>query len=796
MGPRLKKILRYLAYALGSIIGLLLIAVLILGGAVFWAYKNPRSAYELAEKHVLPKDLKVTWAKVDVARESLGGLDFRFDITLEDLRVVKKSPELDVPIHHLRVSASVFPMKRSGHVDLIELDAPDEVMFHASPDPAPTPEKNPFEQLHSVLRILTLIHDRAPIETIDAKASKFVFRPETGDPLVMKVGLKKAEHQAAAIDFLMEIPGESKTEISANADLDLDKVKTGETFLDGKIRVASAGVVATQTVTAKSDHNSATITSAGSVIYKKQKMTLTMQPDLMVHLTDSEAHLTLRGFVRGIPGPLVQVNKLHLDLRTPLEAGHKWSTKPSKFVLTAPIELFFVSRPNRALLEKSCGCKLPEVLEAKAQGQVWLETLLSNKREGVKTALDVDLSIETLDNKIFAIDLKGGLKMEVDRGNAKSPADQPPKYLFSPRIDCSATAKSFKSLKVFLDANGVLVPAPLDVMDGTLVFTANGPVTTKKDGSRFPLSLAVDLLSPGQKVRIDATAGVLVNSQLNAAHLDVKVKVSNFVIDLPPLKPLAGLPRVAIDSRIIKEPAKKPRAAKFKFSFNFEIETVTPDAIRLKSPYFGPYLPLDLKIQAGNEEENTGYIALQPFNITYLRRTVHVDNLTVNLNGSDKDLLPIKGRFSVKQTDYTVYIDVEGTVKNPIVTLSSEPYLPKDEIISVLLYDRTSDPETAETTGGVQAALADRAIGLFGLWAFASTPIKSFSYDPVTKVYSATIAVSDDVTARIGTGWEAATHLELRKRISKRWTLTAAWTPATQDENATSSVVLQWEHRF
>jgi hypothetical protein len=131
--------------------------------------------------------------------------------------------------------------------------------------------------------------------------------------------------------------------------------------------------------------------------------------------------------------------------------------------------------------------------------------------------------------------------------------------------------------------------------------------------------------------------------------------------------------------------------------------------------------------------------------------------------------------------------------------MTSVPYLPENEIISVLLYDRVSSElagSDAETAGNVQAAMADRAIGLFGLWAFAATPIKSFSYNTVTKVYTATVALSDDVTAGIGTNWEEATRLELRKRVSKSWMLTAAWVPATQNEDQKTNLVLQWEKRF
>ena len=116
-----------------------------------------------------------------------------------------------------------------------------------------------------------------------------------------------------------------------------------------------------------------------------------------------------------------------------------------------------------------------------------------------------------------------------------------------------------------------------------------------------------------------------------------------------------------------------------------------------------------------------------------------------------------------------------------------------------MLYDRTNDQlqsADAETAGYVQAAVADRAIGLFGLWAFASTPIRAFSYNPVTRVYTATIELAGGVTAGIGTTWESAAQLELRKRVTRQWMLTARWNAADQDQDQNTELVLQWERRY
>ena len=100
-----------------------------------------------------------------------------------------------------------------------------------------------------------------------------------------------------------------------------------------------------------------------------------------------------------------------------------------------------------------------------------------------------------------------------------------------------------------------------------------------------------------------------------------------------------------------------------------------------------------------------------------------------------------------------------------------------------------------ETVGSFEAAISDRAIGLLGLWVFASTPIRSFSYNPLTKVYTATVKLAEGTTAAIGTDWEEAAQLEVRKRVTRRWVLTASWAPSDSKEQL-GKLVLQWEKRF
>lgn len=788
-----KTVTKWIARTFAFLFSALVIVSLTIGGVAFWAYKNPLAAFQKIEKYFLPEDLKITWKDIRFSGELLGGLDFGIDLEVEDLSIKKGTPAIDLPIHRTHLKASIFPLARNAKIHLVEAEATEKLSFAANPNAPPSPERNLFQQLQSIVSILDLVKRRIPVDAVKIHADDFTYRLGNGRELKMKIDASKNPDETLNLDFALDMPSETNAiKVEAKGDLDFAKMGSQDTFLKADLRFQGAGVETRQSLAVTYRESAARLAAKGPVEFKREKMKLAFSPELDLELSPTRSHLKLKSGVRGIPGPLVKVDDIVVDLVTPIEEDVSWSEKPSTFKVTAPIELFFVKKSQRALMEKNCACKLPEIVKTEASGQVWLNGLLSIPRQK-QTVVDGKVEIESVHNKIFAIDLAANVKID------RSPDGESSKFEFFPYLNCTASILSFKSLMPLLAENGILVPAPFDILDGKIDLKADGPIATTEKGSKFPISVALDLTSRSQRVLLTTDAAVDLKPTFDEAHLDVKALIDQLLLDLPPLDPLGGLPRIVADSRFVKAPTPKSTGSKFKLSFNFEVETKTPGAIRLASHYFSPNLPVTLKLQANNGAENSGFIQSEPFNVTYLRRTVKVESLRIEIDPKKEGVFPMKGRLSVKQTDYTVFIDIEGTTKNPAVTMSSEPYLPKDDIIAVLLYDRTNDQLVsgdAEAAGGVQAAIADRAIGLFGLWAFASTPIKSFSYNPVTKVYTATVAVSDDLTAGIGTNWEESAHLELRKRVSKRWSLTAAWTPATPDEDATTKLVLQWEKRF
>jgi hypothetical protein len=775
------------------ILGLVSLLMLILAGTVYWIFEHPKETYAFVEQHFFPEDLSITWNTMNFEGKKLGGLNFEVDWQFEGLSIQKKKPLIDFPIQFVHLKAGVFP-KSTPKVLIHELNlkVPDTLRFRAEPSQKKKQVQNPFQSAQTIFDSVAAFKKWVKIENLNAELKRFELLLEADKKMAVAVQLKQSSDSQDPENIQMqiqtEIPSEQPLKLQLEGNLNLEKFQTEQVFLDSQIQFSGFGAEITQKMTLAHSDQTTWMKSQGPVDYRAQKMHLIFHPELALKLDPNQAETKLFGDVAGIPGPLVKVDNFKAEMITPMDQNVLWSEKPSQFSLSAPVALFFIDASMRKPLEDNCKCKIPEVLLTKVGGKAWLSNLLSQSSEK-KPVLDADINIESVHNRLLSADIAASIKMEKQNKD----------FYYSPSLNGSIEIHSYQGFRRFLDAKNVLIPAPFDVMEGALLFTSRGPVETSETGYVFPANLNVELTSSNQKISVKTEAQAHLNNKLTEAQIEIKARISDFQVELPPLDPMKGKPRVTLDQRILRAPKIEKAYSKFKFSMSFEVETARPGAIRLLSKYFDPYLPLSLQIKRSSDKNNTGFIQTEPFQIVYLRRKVKVEKMRLDLTQAEKGIFPVDAQFKIQQTQYLITIDVKGTTAEPHITMSSDPYLPESEIISVLLYDRTSDQlisADAETAGGVQAAMADRAIGLFGLWAFAATPIKSFSYNPVTKVYTATVALADDVTAGIGTNWEAATHLELRKRVSRKWMLTAAWTQATPEEAQNTRLVLQWEQRF
>src|SRR5690349_20202495 len=134
-------------------------------------------------------------------------------------------------------------------------------------------------------------------------------------------------------------------------------------FIEGVVTVDGDGVRTKQKLTLVSYQERITITTAGKVDYLASKKEIILQPKAKITLTKTQAKTNIDASFSGLPGPLVKIDHFVINMTTPLDEDLMWSEKPSSFSATAPIALFFIDADMRRPLEKSCECKIPEVLK-------------------------------------------------------------------------------------------------------------------------------------------------------------------------------------------------------------------------------------------------------------------------------------------------------------------------------------------------------------------------------------------------------------------------------------------------
>ncbi len=779
-----------------TIKSLLIVVMVLLFSAVgiaLWAANNPRQAFSLVEKYILPEDLSIKWEAMDFQAKRANWLHWDIDWSVNKLFIEKQSPQVTMPVDQaaIRFTLSIFEDGPWFSFREIKALVGQNASFKASPETSTsTAKQSPFEQFQSYMGYFRRASAWLAVDVFDVQVPKLTLpgAPPDGGT-ILSVKLFK--------------PGKDKATGTASYALTLmagDIKATGEGWFDAnKIDNSSAPFVLLNAdvtgpkwqskiqINGIMQGENANFVGKADASYGDPGKTVKVQPKFNLLLSAAEATFKLETAVADIPGPLVKLEKLEAELHVPFDKGYLWSERPATFKIWSAADLFFIDKDMRPPLEKACRCKVPEKLVVTYDGRTWFGLMLGQSDNPV-TVLESKLSLEGVDNKLINVNLNAHLKIKKSKEQ----------WLLEPRMDSQVTVQSFQGLRQFLDARNVMIPAPFDILDGTVTLTARGVVDHDHKLIRAAVDVKTDLTSATQAVSLETTTRLELARNFKSLDVFVQLLIKEMKIELPPIDPIRGIPSLKADPRLVFKAPKSTGPGNFKLRVFFDVKTASSGSVKLLSKLANPYAPVTIDINNNSRGESSGSIRLEPFSLVYLRRTVIVERLQMNLSEDENGDFPIGGRLRLDQTAYKIYVDLAGTLDSPIVNLNSEPFLPRADIISVLLFNRVNDQlvsADADTAGSFQAALADRAIGLLGLWAFATTPIRSFSYNAVTKVYTATIQLADGLTAGVGTNWERAAHLEVRKRVSRRWVLTASWSP-TEDREQVGKLVLQWEERF
>jgi hypothetical protein len=790
------RVLKGLALSILALVFVPLTAALAL---LISIYLHPFSAWHFVQEKFLPPDLTLAWKHLDFDAHRTRGLSWNINASVTGLSVKKTSPHIIANFDKITLQSSFTFLVPKTAIVIHELKVlSTQPIIFIPTDSKTDSQSNPGEVVQQFLSQARRLQEGTFLEDVDVDLAEVQYGDSLHSPLLGSLKIHKSANSEIPLSFAVSVrhSGNTRNNSIQNVSLSGNAVLASEKRISATAQFELHGpnIDVTAPLKLSSDDNDVTLESFLKVRIKIGKKSISAKPFLQASLNSTRLQMELRTTVHGIPGPMPELRQLKISSTLPLSPSQPWYDSPVSFSASAPLDLYFVDQKMRKPVELGCHCRVPEVLQARLDGKVNLKPILESSSKESKV-LDVALSIQSIKNKLFNIDL--GAKLAVFKDSDR--------WLFKPALNSELIFYSFQGLRRFLDAKNIMIPAPLSTLEGPIALHMKAPITVEGDYNGNPLitcggKFDADLVSKDQDIHLDGGLMIKANSDLSSVTVNVKTNIRDLQLELPPIDPIRGLPKFVSDSRIQLKPVISKGTPKFKIYFNFEIATAKPRSIRLLSKSADPFIPLSLDIidrfDSGNSR--SGFIQIEPFRIQYLRRKVEVDSLRISLKETPEGTYPIEGDFHVNQTDYKVMIHVAGNTRSPQIQLTSDPYLDNSDIISVLLYDRVTSQLAggdAETSSNVEAAIADRAIGLFGLWAFAATPIRSFAYNPVTKVYSATVLLGNGVTAGVGTSLDQSASFEVRKRISNRWVLTASYAPGA-DQNEVGSIVLQWENRF
>lgn len=421
--------------------------------------------------------------------------------------------------------------------------------------------------------------------------------------------------------------------------------------------------------------------------------------------------------------------------------------------------------------------------------------------------------------------VSGAVSIEVDpvlsplfRGQGKVaaqvggvPEEFPDHWQLDTELALSVDVPEFKRFVDLLHSTPWAIPAPLNSLRGKVGFGLRGEADLS--GGRVPLFFETDLRSSVQRVSAEARGEMRFTRpapEKVLASLNLEVLLREIKIVLPRLG-LEAPPRLFPDSRVLTR-RPEPKKAGENFEFDYRVHIATPPGSpaqlvsnRAKSPV---PLHLDLTLAPTSETNSaqasgiSGSVRVGEFKLDLFRRDAQVERFQVSLERK-RDESKIDGSIRFNYTDYVVRVLLFGQMESPQVKFLSEPPLPEEQIIATLLFGRPIDeldPDQQESVGSMQAALVDQALSLASLYLFASGPIQRVSYDPDAEVFSASFRLGGGTSVSVGADTEQVRSFGVRKRLSRRWSLVTDVERESQRgqerQGQTASAFLEWSYRY
>lgn len=365
-----------------------------------------------------------------------------------------------------------------------------------------------------------------------------------------------------------------------------------------------------------------------------------------------------------------------------------------------------------------------------------------------------------------------------------------------------------------LEKTRYAVPAPFNELRGSasLVIGEGAIASSREKTFRIPVRLETRLKSPTQALVTETSGDFAVTPQPLAMKMTLQAKLNEIWLQAPDLNPIVPMPAVVGDSRIVEKGANPEPSPSMSVAsapngkpameepsvFAYDVAISTPaHPIRVLHRIFEPAAAFRVNGKVSNMAGAAFDVKFEPMKVVYLKREATLEKLLVNVD-PEKAGVGLDGRVSIQKADYTLFADLGQVGGKTSIELSSDPPLSEDDIVSLILFNQLSsdlDSGGASSVQDTRSAISKRAVGFFSFWVLSSTPVESVAYDPTTHVYSARVKLPGGFTATVGSDWENAQEIGLRKRLGGKWVVTAGSVTDSKGVTTQESMI-EWYNRY
>lgn len=348
-----------------------------------------------------------------------------------------------------------------------------------------------------------------------------------------------------------------------------------------------------------------------------------------------------------------------------------------------------------------------------------------------------------------------------------------------------------------------ILPAPFNVMEGTLKVGVIAEKYVEKDSVLLKIKTELDMTSAKQDLKIAVNSEVpfmLRDKSIGSIVLGLELKKVKLL--LPTLAKNKLPPQLIPDSRfknstvVVREnlnqqklpPKLKKSPVKKGVEVDMKLQALGVNALQINTNLLDQTLRLNFDIEISNGVVQTGWIQALPLTTTVFKRKIIVHSLRIVFNAPLEPEIIATIEFQLPE--YNITLQLEGPTSKPRQAFSSQPPLPVDDIYAVLLFGRPLsglDPDDKTAAQKSNQIISQGVLSLAVLYYFAGSPIESIGYDPESNEVSAQIGLGAKNSLRVGGSGSGLNSAGVRRALGKGWYIDSSVERTTNKNGASGS---------